>query len=90
MVNYLPIMLTPTAMNWFTSLATDSIESWEELKKVFTDNYMATCTRPGTKHDLKCIYQKPSELLRSYIQRFSEMRNSIPNIMEAEVITTFI
>ena len=56
MVNYLPIMLTPTTMNWFTSLAPDSIGSWEELKKVFTDNYMAMCTRPGTKHDLNCIY----------------------------------
>ena len=28
---------------------------------------MATCTQLGTKHDLNCIYQKPSELLRSYI-----------------------
>ena len=56
MVSYLPIMLTPTAMNWFTSLAPDSIRSWEELKKVFTDNYMATCTRPGTKHDLNRLY----------------------------------
>ena len=33
MVNYLPIMLMPTAMNWFISLAPDSIGSWEELKK---------------------------------------------------------
>ena len=90
MVNYLPIMLTPTAMNWFTSLAPDSIGSWEELKKVFTDNYMATCIRSGTKHDLNRIYQKPFEILRSYIRRFSKMRNSIPNITEAEVITAFI
>ena len=44
MANYLPIMLTPAAMSWFTSLTPDSIGSWEELKKVFTDNYMATCT----------------------------------------------
>ena len=58
--------------------------------KVFTDNYMATYTLPGIKHDLKRIYQKPSELLRSYIRRFSKMRNSIPNITEAEVITAFI
>ena len=90
MVNYLPIMLTPTAVNWFTSLALDSIGSWEELKKVFNDNYMATCTRPGTKHDLNRIYQKPSELLRSYIRCFSEMRNTIPNITEVEVITAFV
>ena len=90
MANYLPVMLTLAAMSWFTSLAPDSIMTWEELKKVFTDNYMATCTRPSTKHDLNCIYQKPSELLRSYIRRFFEMRNSIPNITEAEVITAFI
>ena len=56
MANYLPVMLTPPAMSWFTSLAPDSIISWEELKKVFTDNYMATCTRLGTKHDLNHIY----------------------------------
>ena len=71
MANYLPIMLTPTAMDWFTSLATDSIGSWEELKKIFTNNYMAMCTRPGTKHDLNRIYQKPSELLRCYTDVFS-------------------
>ena len=63
MVNYLLIMLMPTVMNWFTSLAPDSIGSWEELKKVFTNNYMATCTQPGTKHDLNHIYQKPPATL---------------------------
>ena len=90
MTNYLPVMLTPATMSWFTSLALDSIGSWEELKKVFSDNYMATCTRPGTKHDLNRITQKPFELLHSYIRRFSEMKNYIPNITEAEVITAFI
>ena len=49
--NYLPIMLMPTAMNWFANLVLNSVGSWEELKKVFTDNYMATCTRTGTKHE---------------------------------------
>ena len=70
MANYLLVILMPTTMNWFTSLAPDSIGSWEELKKVFTDNYMATYTRPGTKHDLNRIDQKLSELLHSYIRRF--------------------
>jgi len=60
MANYLPVMLTPAAMSWFTSLAPDSIGSWEELKKVFTDNYVATYAWLGTKHDLNCINQKSS------------------------------
>ena len=29
MANYLLVMLTSTAMNWLTSLALDSIKSWE-------------------------------------------------------------
>ena len=29
MANYLPVMLMPTVMNWFTSLAPNSIGSWE-------------------------------------------------------------
>ena len=83
MANYLPVMLMLAATSWFMSLAPDSIGSWEELKKVFIDNYMATYTRPGTKHDLNRIYQKPSKLLCSCIRHFSEIRNSIPNITEA-------
>jgi hypothetical protein len=50
---------------------------------------MAMCNHPGTKHDLNCIYQRSDEPLRSYIRRFSEVRNSIPNITEAEVIYAF-
>ena len=72
MANYLPIMLMPTAMNWFTSLAPNSIGSWEELKKVFTDNYMATCTRPGTKHDLNCITQNEEDMTSIHMNMLGE------------------
>ena len=33
------------------------------------------------------IYQRTGETLWSYIRRFSEMRNSIPNISEVEIIS---
>ena len=42
MVNYLPIMLNQSANSWLLSLWKNSIRSWDDLKKVFTDNYMAT------------------------------------------------
>ena len=57
---------------------------------MFVENYMATCERPATRHDLETVYQKTDELLRSYVGRFLEMRNLIPNIGEAEVISTFV
>jgi hypothetical protein len=43
MANYFAIMLAQSANNWLMSLREDSIESWDDLKKVFIDNYMATC-----------------------------------------------
>ncbi|XP_066341615.1 uncharacterized protein [Miscanthus floridulus] len=90
MANYLPVMLAPSAMNWLTNLRTDSIGSWDDLKRVFIENYTATCVRPGTKHNLEKFYQRTGEPLRGYIRCFSEMRNSIPNINDGEVISAFI
>jgi hypothetical protein len=52
MANYLLAVLRPTAMNWLTSFRPDTIGSWDDLKKMFIENYMATCERPGTRHDL--------------------------------------
>ena len=52
MANYLPIMLNQSMNNWLLSLWKNSIQSWDDLKKVFTENYMATCEQPGTKYDL--------------------------------------
>ena len=89
MVNYLPIMLNQSANNWLLSLWENSIQSWDDLKKVFTDNYMAMCEQPGTKYDLEKLHQSSGESLRDFIRRFSETRNSVPNITDAEAIAAF-
>ena len=82
-------MLSQTANNWLMSLREDSIESWDDLKKVFVENYKATCQQPGTKYDLEKLHQTSGEPLRSYIRRFSETRNTIPNIGDSEAISAF-
>jgi hypothetical protein len=56
MANYLLIMLAASAMNWLTSLRADSIKTWDDLKKVFIENYMATYIQPGTKYDLEKLH----------------------------------
>ena len=78
MVNYLPIMLSQSANNWLMGLREDSIESWDDLKKVFVKNYMATCQQPSMKYDLEKLHQTSGEALRSYIRHFSKPRNTIP------------
>ena len=56
MANYLSIMLSQTTNNWLMGLREDSIESWDDLKKVFVENYMATCQQPSTKYDLEKLH----------------------------------
>ena len=56
MANYLSIMLSQLANNWLMGLREDSIESWDDLKKVFVKNYMAMCQQPDTKYDLKKLH----------------------------------
>ena len=43
MSNYLPVMLSQSANNWLMGLGEDSIESSDDLKRVFIKNYMAMC-----------------------------------------------
>ena len=43
MANYFPIMLKPTTINWLTSLQSDIIDSRDDLKRLFIENYKATC-----------------------------------------------
>jgi hypothetical protein len=89
MANYLLVMLNQSANNWLLSLRLDSIGSWEDLKRAFVTNYMATCEHPGTKYDLEKLHQTSREPLRSFIRCFSETRNSIPNISDSEAIAAF-
>ena len=56
MANYRPVMLNQSANNWLLSQWENSIRSWDDLKKVFTGNYMATCEQPGTKYDLEKLH----------------------------------
>ena len=50
---------------------------------------MATCKQPGTKYDLEKLHQSSKESLRDFIRCFSETRNSILNITDAEAIAAF-
>ena len=50
---------------------------------------MAACEQPSTMYDLEKLHQSSGESLRDFIRHFSETRNSIPNITDAEAIAAF-
>jgi hypothetical protein len=71
------------------NLPEESIATWDELCEQFVANFSATYERPRTKNDLRAVVQRPKETLCKFIQRFSHVRNKIPRITDAEIISAF-
>jgi hypothetical protein len=88
-VVYFPMALDPAPLTWLESLSNNSIDSWERLKKVFIDNFQGAIARAGTRHDLAQCKQERNELLRSYTHRFFDVRATIANISEDDIIDCF-
>jgi hypothetical protein len=81
-VVYFPIALDPAPLTWLESLSNNSIDSWERLKKVFI-------ARAGTRHDLAQCKQEHNKLLWSYTHPFFDVRSTIANISEDNIIDCF-
>jgi hypothetical protein len=71
------------------NLPEGTLHSWLELCRQFTVNFESAYTRPGNETDLHAIQEQPGESLRSFIQRFSQVRNTIPCISNASVVVAF-
>jgi hypothetical protein len=81
--------LVPAPLTWLESLGSNSIYSWERLKKVFIDNFQGAIARVGTHHDLAQCKQERNKLLWSHTRRFFDVRATIANISEDDIIDCF-
>ena len=88
-VIYFPMALESAPLTWLESLRHDAIHSWEDLRKLFIDNFQGSIHRPATLHDLRLCKQECDEALRSYIKRFFDTRATIANIADDNVIDCF-
>jgi hypothetical protein len=78
--------LESAPLTWLESFKPNSIDSWEDLKRAFIDNFLGSMIRGGTHHDLSQDKQVMNETLRSYTQCFFEMRATIANITDKDII----
>jgi hypothetical protein len=86
---YFPIALESAPLTWLESLKPHSINSWEDLKRAFINNFQGSMIRAGTRHYLSQVKQEMNETLRSYTRHFFEMRATIANITDEDVIRYF-
>ncbi|GAU13013.1 hypothetical protein TSUD_173130 [Trifolium subterraneum] len=68
-----PLSLTRGASTWWRNLPPGSIDSWEELCRMFTAHFTTSRRHPKTVASLKAIVQGPEESLRNYIERFNKI-----------------
>ncbi|KAM1100032.1 hypothetical protein ACFX15_006313 [Malus domestica] len=66
-----PSTLSGGALNWYCRLSPETIDSFEELRKLFVSQHIFQTDRLHSADDLYTIRQKPDESLREYAGRFS-------------------
>ncbi|GAU35399.1 hypothetical protein TSUD_160500 [Trifolium subterraneum] len=68
-----PLSLIRGASTWWRNLPPGSIDSWEDLCRMFTSHFTTSRWHSKTVANLKAIIQGPEESLRSYIERFNKV-----------------
>jgi hypothetical protein len=89
MATYFHVALSGLARTWIMNLTLGSIYSWEELCARFTANLASTYQQHGVEAHLHTVRQEPGETLRTFISRFTKVRDTIPHISDASIITAF-
>jgi hypothetical protein len=85
----LQLHLTGAARSWLNTLPDESIGSWGELESQFTRNFRSTYKRPASLEEVKACTQRKGETLRSYIQRWSIIKNSAEEVSDERAIDAF-
>jgi hypothetical protein len=85
----LQLHLTGAGRSWLSKLEKGTIGSWEELTRQFTSNFKLTYKRPTSIDEVKACVQQRNEILRSYIQRWSIIKNSAVKVSDERAIDAF-
>jgi hypothetical protein len=88
-IQSLQLHLTGAARSWLSKLERETIGSWEELTKQFTSNFKSTYKRPASIEEVKACVQLRNEILRSYIQKWSIIKNFVVKVLDERAIDAF-
>ncbi|XP_061357283.1 uncharacterized protein LOC133301643 [Gastrolobium bilobum] len=65
-----PVFLRKQALEWYTGLPVNSIDSWADLSLRFIQQFAHCRPQPKTTLNLCGVRQKPGEKVRDYYERF--------------------
>ena len=76
-MQYIQLMLTGSARGWLNTQPRDAFSTWDEFRSAFVKSFLGTYARPTTLIELQACKQGRDEPLRSYIQRWTLLRNTM-------------
>ncbi|KAM3011375.1 hypothetical protein FF2_030084 [Malus domestica] len=84
-----PSTLSSGALNWYCRLLLETVDSFEELRKLFVSQHIFQTDRLHSTDDLYTIHQKPDESLREYTDRFSHEYSHCAEADDKTVLKAF-
>jgi hypothetical protein len=73
-IRLFPLSLTGTAFNWFVSLPSNSVDTWDRLEQKFHDYFYSGESELRLSH-LVAFKQKSNETMTDYMQRIRDTWN---------------
>ncbi|KAK0608385.1 hypothetical protein LWI29_029952 [Acer saccharum] len=81
--------LSGQALQWYTNLPNNSIDSFAQLTDTFVEQFAINRKLKKQSNDLYTIMQRPIENLRTYVRRFNREKVQIPHCNQATAIYAF-
>ncbi|CAM8990434.1 unnamed protein product [Rhodiola kirilowii] len=72
--------LTDSATDWFLSLPSDSIYTWEEMQRQFLTKYYPAGRAMQVRRQLQELKQGPNETMYEYVEKFTALEKSCCNL----------
>lgn len=86
-----PATLKDEALRWFMGLRSNSIMTWDEMKKVFLRKYQDHCKTRDLKEEIFGMNQKEGESLEDLVERFQYiLQRSNMNQLDKETKRTIV
>ncbi|CAM8932014.1 unnamed protein product [Rhodiola kirilowii] len=74
------ISLTDSATDWFLSLPSGSIYTWDEMQRKFLNKYYPVGRAMQLRRQLKELRQGPNETMYEYVDKFNALEKSCCNL----------
>ena len=84
-----PTTLKGPARVWFSKIPSNSVSSFEELSKLFVNNFIEGQIHKRSSSNLLTIEQGENESLRSFITRFNRKALSVDKVDDKLLLATF-